>query len=100
MTMVITVAFLELEGQSSSSIEDDGRGHGHLDASPLRKGGRWPWSSFSHFLGVGRADLLEKICHDNLSQLAIEEGRKMAMVILLSCFGLEGQTCSSLETMP
>jgi hypothetical protein len=40
-----------------SSLEDDGIGHGHLHNSPLRKGGRWPWSSF-FFLGIGRADLL------------------------------------------
>ena len=46
MTMVITLSFLELEGQTPSSLEDDGIGHGHLHNSSLRKGGRWPWSSF------------------------------------------------------
>jgi hypothetical protein len=46
MPMVITLSFLGLEGQSSSSLEDDGMGHGHLHNSSLRKGGRWPWSVF------------------------------------------------------
>jgi len=46
MTMVITLSFLELESQTSSSLEDDGIGHSHLHNSSLRKGGRWPWSSF------------------------------------------------------
>ena len=48
MTMVITPFFLGLRGQSPSSLEDDGRGHGHLHNSSLRKGGRWPWSSFPY----------------------------------------------------
>jgi hypothetical protein len=30
MTMVITLSFLGLEGQTPSSLEDDGIGHGHL----------------------------------------------------------------------
>jgi len=46
MAMVILLSFLELEGQTPSSLEDDGRGHGRLHNSPLRKGGRWPWPSF------------------------------------------------------
>jgi hypothetical protein len=37
MTMVITLSFLGLEGQTSSSLEDDGIGHGHLHNSSLRK---------------------------------------------------------------
>ena len=44
MTMVITLSFLGLEGQSPSSLEDDGIGHGHLHNSSLRKGGRRLWS--------------------------------------------------------
>jgi len=46
MSMVITLSFLQLEGQTSSSLEDDGIGHGHLHNSSLRKGGWRPWSSF------------------------------------------------------
>ena len=44
--MFITLSFLGLEGHSSSYLEDDGIGHGHLHNSSLRQGGRWPWSSF------------------------------------------------------
>ena len=33
MTMVITLSFLGLEGQISSSLEDDGIGHGYLHSS-------------------------------------------------------------------
>ena len=35
--MVITLSFLGLDGQTSSSLEDDGTGHGNLPKSPLRK---------------------------------------------------------------
>ena len=35
--MVITLFFLRLERQTSSALEDDGIGHGHLHNSPLRK---------------------------------------------------------------
>ena len=42
MTMVITSSFLGLEGQTSSSLEDDGIGH--LHNSLLKKGERWPLS--------------------------------------------------------
>ncbi len=44
--MVITLSSLGREGQSPSSLEDDGIGHADLHDSPLRKGGRWPWPSF------------------------------------------------------
>ena len=35
MTMVITLSLLGLEGQTPSSLEDDGIGHGHLHNSSL-----------------------------------------------------------------
>ena len=38
MTMAITPSFLGLEGQSSSSLEADGIGHGQLHNSLLSKG--------------------------------------------------------------
>ena len=43
----VGIAFLGLEGQTSFSLEDDGIGHGHPHNSPLRQGGRWPWSTFT-----------------------------------------------------
>jgi len=68
--MAITLSSLGLEGQSPLSLEDDGRGHGRLRDSSLRKGGRWPWPG-------GR--------------------REVTMGITLSSLGLEGQSPSSLE---
>ena len=44
--MAITLSSLGLEGQSPSSLEDDGRDHAHLHDSSLRKGGRCSWPSF------------------------------------------------------
>ena len=51
------------------------------------------------FLGVGSPDLLfsRRYAMTTLSQLSTEEGRKMAMAMLPSFLGLEGQTSSSLE---
>jgi len=46
MAMAILLSLSELDGQTPSSLEDDGIGHGHLHNSPVGKGGGWPWSSF------------------------------------------------------
>ena len=54
--MVMLLSFLGLEGQTSSSLEDDGIDDGHLHNSPRRKGGRWSWS-YPFFLRSKRADL-------------------------------------------
>jgi len=48
----LTLSFLRSEGQTSSSLEDDGIGHGHLHNCPLRKGGRWFMVKFPSLLGV------------------------------------------------
>ena len=45
---------------------------------------------------VGQASSYREGVPSPPPQLSIEEGRKLAMAILLSLFGLEGQTCSSL----
>ena len=61
MTMAITLSFLGLK-QTSSSLEHDGIGHGHLHNSPLTKGGRPPWSSPSPSQDCkGRLPLFKKL---------------------------------------
>ena len=40
MAVVVTPSFLGLEGQTLSSLEDDGIDNGHLHNPPLRKKGR------------------------------------------------------------
>jgi hypothetical protein len=58
MTMVITLSFVGLEGQPSSSLEDDGIGHVHLLNSPLRKRRKVAMVIFPFSLEIGSADLL------------------------------------------
>ena len=116
--MAILIAFLGLEGQTSSSLESIY--HGHLHNSPLRKGGRLscsypllskevrhedeamaPASDEDIFVGSfkcapfqNRADLLFP---GRSSMIISEERNKMTMVITSSFLRLQGQTSSSRE---
>jgi hypothetical protein len=58
MTMVITLSFLGLEGQTSSSLED--RWHRPWPPSQLstEEGRKVAMVILPFFLGIGRADLL------------------------------------------
>ena len=57
--MVNTLSFLELEGQTPSSLEDDGIGHSHLPSQQFTEERRKVAMVILPFsLGLARADLL------------------------------------------
>ena len=56
--MFIPLSFLGLEGQTSSSLEDDGIGHCHLSQLSTEEKRKVAMVILLFFLGVGRADLL------------------------------------------
>ena len=56
--MAITLSSLGLEGQSPSSLEDDGRGHGHLHNSFTAERRKVAMVILPFSLGIGRPDPL------------------------------------------
>ena len=58
MATVILLSLLELEGQTPSSLEDDGIGHGHLHNSFTEERRKVAMVILPFSLGRGRADLL------------------------------------------
>ena len=76
MAMVMLLPLLELEGQIPSSLEDDGRGHGHPHNSSVRKGGRWSMAALTFSLGLGRADLLFSSRHAMTISTALHWGKE------------------------